>query len=159
GETLAEWIARGPLSLDESIQFGRQIAEALEAAHTQGVVHRDLKPSNIKITSEGRVKVLDLGLAKAVEMPKGPVDLSRSPTVVLQDETRPGVILGTIEFMSPEQARGKEIDRRTDIWAFGCVLFEMLSGQRAFAGETISDVLVAILTQPPDWSRLPEDTP
>jgi Flp pilus assembly protein TadD/TolB-like protein len=157
GETLAERLTRGALPLGETLGIARQIAEALEAAHEKGVVHRDLKPSNIKITPEERVKVLDLGLAKAMEVPSGE-DLSQSPTLV-QDQTRPGVILGTVEFMSPEQARGKSVDKRTDIWAFGCILYEMLSGRRAFTGETATDVLAAIVTVDPDWSALPGETP
>jgi serine/threonine protein kinase/tetratricopeptide (TPR) repeat protein len=158
GETLAEKLATGALPLRESLQIGRQIAEALEAAHERGIVHRDLKPSNIKVTPEGKVKVLDLGLAKAMDPKVEASDASKSPTMVL-DQTRPGVILGTAEFMSPEQARGKSTDKRTDIWALGCVLFEMLSGRRAFAGETISDILAGILTAEPDWNALPTATP
>jgi Flp pilus assembly protein TadD/TolB-like protein len=157
GETLAERLTRGALPLGETLGIARQIAEALEAAHEKGVVHRDLKPANIKITPEERVKVLDLGLAKAMEVPSGE-DLSQSPTLA-GDQTRPGVILGTVEFMSPEQARGKSVDKRTDIWAFGCILYEMLSGRRAFTGETATDVLAAILSAEPDWSRLPAATP
>ncbi len=158
GETLAERIVRGPIPLEEACEIARQIAEALEAAHEKGVVHRDLKPSNIKITPEGRVKVLDLGLAKAMEMPSSDAGLSDSPTVT-QEQTREGTILGTVEFMSPEQARGKTVDKRTDIWAFGCILYEMLSGRRAFAGETAADVFTAILSAEPDWNRLPAATP
>ena len=159
GETLAAKLTTGALTLEESLSIARQTAEALEAAHEKGVVHRDLKPANIKVTPEGKVKVLDLGLAKAFDVKAAShEDMSRSPTVVLE-ETRPGVILGTAEFMSPEQARGKAVDKRTDIWAFGCVLFEMLSGRRAFTGETVSDVLVAILGKEPDWAVLPRGTP
>ena len=158
GETLAERLARGPIPLEEALDLARQIAEALEAAHEKNVIHRDLKPSNIKITPEGRVKVLDLGLAKAMEMPSSGLEMSDSPTVTLE-QTREGTILGTVEFMSPEQARGKAVDKRTDIWAFGCILYEMLSRRRAFTGETITDVLAAIVSKDPDWSRLPAATP
>jgi serine/threonine protein kinase/Flp pilus assembly protein TadD len=157
GETLAERLVRGSLPLEEACDLARQIAEALEAAHEKGVIHRDLKPSNIKVTPEGKIKVLDLGLAKVMEIPSGE-DLSQSPTQV-DDQTRPGIILGTVEFMSPEQARGKPVDKRTDIWAFGCVFFEMLSGRRAFTGETSTDVFAAILSAEPDWSLLPAVTP
>lgn len=159
GETLTQRLAAGALTLADSLSLARQIAEALEAAHEKGVVHRDLKPANIKITPEGKVKVLDLGLAKAFDVKStSDEDMSRSPTLVLE-QTRPGVILGTAEFMSPEQARGKAVDKRTDIWAFGCILYEMLSGRRAFTGETISDVIAAILSSDPDWTALPSETP
>ncbi|HXM76850.1 MAG TPA: protein kinase, partial [Thermoanaerobaculia bacterium] len=158
GETLAEKLASGALAIPEALDLARQIAEALVAAHEKGIVHRDLKPSNIKVTPGGKVKVLDLGLAKAMDPRPEDSDTSKSPTVVLE-QTRPGVILGTAEFMSPEQARGKPTDKRTDIWAFGCILFEMLSGTRAFAGETVSDAIAAILTREPDWTRLPGETP
>ncbi len=158
GETLAEKMAVGPVPIRESLQLSAQIADALETAHQKGIVHRDLKPSNIKVTPEGKVKVLDLGLAKVMDTRAEPEDISKSPTVVV-DQTRPGVILGTAEFMSPEQARGKEVDKRSDIWSFGCILFEMLSGRRAFTGETVSDVLAAILAAEPDWAALPAETP
>ncbi len=154
GETLAEKIARGPLPLDEALPIARHIAEALEAAHEQAIVHRDLKPANIKVTPDGAVKVLDFGLAKAV----GTSDTAASATVTALD-TRVGLILGTAAYMAPEQAKGKPADRRADIWALGCVLFEMLTGQRAFAGETLSDVLVRVIEHEPDWQALPVRTP
>jgi eukaryotic-like serine/threonine-protein kinase len=160
GETLSEKLSHGPLPLDETLKVARQIADALEAAHERGIIHRDLKPANIKVTPEGRVKVLDFGLAKVFDAKaadSGP-DLSLSPTIV-SDGTQPGVILGTAEFMSPEQARGKPVDKRTDIWSFGCVLFELLTGRRIFGGETASDVLAAILTAEPRWDALPPGTP
>ncbi|HEY7111920.1 MAG TPA: protein kinase [Thermoanaerobaculia bacterium] len=159
GETLSQTLARGPMAMRDAIGAARQIAEGLEAAHEKGIVHRDLKPANVKITPEGRVKVLDLGLAKAMD-PKADDsrDSSESPTLRL-DETRPGVIVGTVEFMSPEQARGRFVDKRTDVWSFGCVLFEMLSGRRAFTGESPADVLVNVATREPEWSALPAGTP
>ena len=161
GETLAEKLEGGRLNLEEAQRFARQIAEALEAAHASGIVHRDLKPANIKITTEGRVKILDFGLAKSfqleAEAPEDPQDLSDSPTVA--GSTRSGVILGTAAYMSPEQARGQAIDRRTDIWAFGCVLYEMLTGKRAFEGETFADIVAGIIERDADWSALPNDTP
>ncbi|MGH9363810.1 MAG: protein kinase domain-containing protein [Thermoanaerobaculia bacterium] len=159
GETLAEKLVAGALPVPEALDLAMQIAEALSVAHERGVIHRDLKPANIKVTPDGRVKVLDLGLAKAlaIEITSDPT-LSKSPTVVL-DESRPGSVLGSPGFMSPEQARGKETDRRTDIWAFGCVLFEMLTGRRAFPGETVPDALAAILEREPDWKSLPAATP
>jgi eukaryotic-like serine/threonine-protein kinase len=160
GDTLSERLSRGALPLDEALQVARQIADALEAAHERGIIHRDLKPANIKVTPGGRVKVLDLGLAKAFDAKTtgSEPDLSLSPTLV-SEGTQPGVILGTAEFMSPEQARGKPVDKRTDIWSFGCVLYELLTGRRIFGGETASDVLAAILTAEPRWDRLPPDTP
>ena len=157
GETLAQRLAGGPLPVADALRLASQIAEALEFAHEKGVIHRDLKPANIKITPEGKVKVLDFGLAKAMNLPFA-AGMSKSPTLVMED-TRPGDIVGTPEFMSPEQARGKETDRRTDIWAFGCILFQMLTGRRAFTGETIADALAAILDREPDWSALPARTP
>ena len=154
GETLAARIARGPIPIDEALRLFAQIAEALEAAHEKGVVHRDLKPANIMITPEGKPKVLDFGLAKAV-MEEGPsVGLSESPTVARG--TADGVILGTAPYMSPEQARGKSVDRRADIWAYGCCLYESLTGEAVFLGETVSDTIAKILEREPDWSALPE---
>jgi tetratricopeptide (TPR) repeat protein len=160
GETLSEKLSHGPLPLDEALKIARQIADALEAAHERGIIHRDLKPANIKVTPEGRVKVLDLGLAKVFDVKETGAgsDASLSPTLVIEG-TQPGVILGTAEFMSPEQARGKSVDKRTDIWSFGCVLYELLTGRRIFAGETASDVLAAILTAEPRWDALPRETP
>ena len=161
GADLAERLTRGPLSLDEATDVARQIAEALEEAHERGIVHRDLKPANVKLTADGRVKVLDFGLAKALagERPLDSApDLSQSPTLAAHG-TQAGVILGTAAYMSPEQARGKPVDRRADIWAFGCVLFELLTGRPLFAGDTVSDTLAAVLRAEPDWSSLPAETP
>src|SRR5262245_56717954 len=159
GETLADRIARGPLPLDEALPIAKQIAEALEAANEQGIVHRDLKPSNIKLRPDGTVKVLDFGLAKLVEghpaAATGLMDLS--PTITSPVMTGLGVILGTAAYMSPEQARGKVVDKRTDVWAFGCVLYEMLTGQRAFDGEDATDTIASIVRGSPDWSALPAD--
>jgi hypothetical protein len=157
GPTLADRIARGPIPLDEALPITKQIADALEAAHEQGIIHRDLKPSNIKVRPDGTVKVLDFGLAKAVAGNGSAPDLSQSPTATVG--TRDGIILGTAAYMSPEQARGKPVDKRTDIWAFGCVLFEMLIGRAAFAGKTVADTIAAILERPLDWSGLPASTP
>src|SRR5207244_1487825 len=147
GETLAERINKGPISLEETLGIARQIAEALEAAHKEGVVHRDLKPANVKITPDGKVKVLDFGLAKTLAGESARADLSQSP--------KEGQILGTPAYMSPEQVRGQRVDKRTDIWAFGAVLYEMLTGQRLFAGATASDVLAEVLTKDPDLDRVP----
>jgi eukaryotic-like serine/threonine-protein kinase len=152
GDTLSERIASGPLSVADALGIARQIAEALEAAHEHGIIHRDLKPANIKIAAAGVVKVLDFGLAKAAG-PIGSHDAS-SPTITT-GRTRQGVTLGTAAYMSPEQARGKAVDKRTDIWAFGCVLFEMLTGRFAFAGNTIADTIAAILEREPAWNALP----
>jgi serine/threonine protein kinase/Tol biopolymer transport system component len=157
GATLAERLLTGPLSVTEALAYSRQIAEALEAAHEKGVCHRDLKPSNIKITPDGQVKVLDFGLAKADEA-RVRADVSHSPTITAVG-TGANVILGTAAYMSPEQARGKAVDRRADVWALGCVLFEMLTARQAFAGETVLDTLSAILNREPDWHRLPAETP
>ncbi|MCZ6779217.1 MAG: protein kinase, partial [Acidobacteria bacterium] len=159
GDTLAERIAQGPLPIDEALTLCRQIAEALEAAHERGIIHRDLKPANVKVTPEGKVKVLDFGLAKAFQTDSsGAVDLSQSPTASYR-ATSDGVILGTAAYMSPEQARGKPVDKRTDIWSFGCVLYETLTGIQAFEGESITDVLAAIVRGEPAWDRVPGSIP
>ncbi len=158
GETLAQRIAKGPLPVEEALEICRQIAEGVAAAHEKGIVHRDLKPANVNITPEEKVKVLDYGLAKALASETHPVDPAHSPTIT-DAETHPGVILGTAAYMSPEQAKGKAVDRRADIWAFGCILFECLTGRRAFPGETVSDTIVSILSREPDWESLPLMTP
>ena len=158
GETLAERIARGAIPVDEALEIARQIARALEAAHEKGIVHRDLKPANIKLDRSGQVKVLDFGLAKALSVDGSSPDITSSPTMTAAS-TQAGVIIGTAAYMSPEQARGKAIDKRADIWAFGTVLYEMLTGRKTFEGETVSDTLAAILTKEPDWNALPAETP
>ena len=183
GPTLADRITQGPIPIDEALPIARQIAEAFEAAHEQGIIHRDLKPANIKVRLDGTVKVLDFGLAKLIESngppqggpyvpgdrsvrlpwpaksPGGQPDLTASPTITTPAMTMAGVILGTAAYMSPEQAKGRTADKRSDIWAFGCVLFEMLMGRRAFEGEDVSDTLAAVLRAEPDWNALPTDTP
>src|SRR5262252_6875727 len=146
GETLAGRISRGPIPIDEALPIAKSICEALEAAHEQGIVHRDLKPANIKITPNGKVKVLDFGLAKAMENAPATA-LSNSPTLLSAAASNAGVILGTAAYMSPEQASGKSVDKRADIWAFGVVLYEMLTGFRLFEGESVSETLAAVLTQ------------
>ena len=161
GEDLAQRLKRGPIPLDEALPLARQVAEALEEAHEKGIVHRDLKPANVKVTPDGKVKVLDFGLAKAWSGDAGAgssPDLSQSPTLA-HTGTAAGLILGTAAYMSPEQARGKTVDRRADIWAFGVVLFEMLTGKALFAGETVTDVLAAVVTREPDLGTLPPATP
>ena len=158
GEDLSTRIARGPIPLDEALPIAKQIAEALEAAHEHGIVHRDLKPANVKISPDGTVKVLDFGLAKVLD-PTGASDpAGHSPTITAR-ATKHGTILGSAAYMPPEQARGKAVDRRADIWAFGIVLFEMLAGRRPFPGDETSDVLAAVLLQEIDWRALPAGTP
>jgi eukaryotic-like serine/threonine-protein kinase len=158
GETLAERVKAGPLFIEEALKIAAQIAEALEAAHEKSIIHRDLKPANVKITPEGKVKVLDFGLAKAFEGDAANDDPSNSPTLSAA-ATMQGVILGTASYMSPEQARGKACDKRTDIWAFGCVLYELLTGKQAFHGESTTEILAAVLREDPDWQALPDSTP
>src|SRR5262245_47904349 len=169
GEDLAQRITRGAIEIDEALPIAKQIAAALEAAHEQGIIHRDLKPANVKVRPDGTVKVLDFGLAKLVEPPgvvqafrpagaggpEGPHYASQSPTITSPAMTQAGMILGTAAYMSPEQARGKSVDKRADIWAFGCVLYEMLTGTRAFAGDDVSEVLASVLAREPDWTRFP----
>jgi eukaryotic-like serine/threonine-protein kinase len=158
GVTLAERLSPGPMKSEDALRVGGQIAQALEAAHEKGIIHRDLKPTNIKITPEDNVKVLDFGLAKALSDRAAGINLSQSePTT--KGETREGLILGTPAYMSPEQAQGKALDKRTDVWSFGCVVYEMLCGRRAFAGETVTDTITAILEDEPDWTLLPPETP
>ena len=162
GETLAQRLKRGPIPRIEALAIGRQIAEALQAAHEKGIIHRDLKPANIALTAEGQVKVLDFGLAKAIAPPEaGPHDspgLTHSPTLTIAG-TQAGMILGTAAYMSPEQARGKGADKRSDIWGFGSVLYEMFTGRRAFEGEDVSETLAFVLAREPDWAALPADLP
>ena len=166
GDTLEDRIRRGAIPLPEVLPIAKQIAEALEEAHEAGIVHRDLKPANIKVTADDRVKVLDFGLAKTTQSEQSNISLSMSPTVapggvdgVTMASTNAGVIMGTAAYMSPEQARGRTVDRRTDIWAFGVVLFRMLTGGRIFEGETVTDTLAKILERDPEWEQLPRETP
>ena len=158
GETLAERLSRGPVPIEETLAIARQIAEGVEAAHERSIVHRDLKPANIKQTPDGKVKVLDFGLAKAFESDEPATDMSNSPTL-MSARTQPNVLMGTAAYMSPEQVRGKPADERSDVWAYGCVLYELLTGRPAFEGESIADIIGAITKTEPNWSALPEATP
>jgi serine/threonine protein kinase len=163
GEDLGRRLAGGPLPIDEALPIAVQIAEAIDGAHELGIIHRDLKPANIKVRADGTVKVLDFGLAKALEhdstSTRGEREMLSSPTITSPAMTMRGVILGTAAYMAPEQAKGKPLDKRVDIWAFGCVLYEMLTGRRPFPGEDISDTLAFVLTKDVDWSVLPPATP
>src|SRR5262245_45293849 len=156
GQTLQEKLRQGPIPVEEALAIAKQIAEALEAAHERGVVHRDLKPANIKLTPDGKVKVLDFGLAKAFQA-QSATALSNSPT--LMSASMPGAIVGTAAYMSPEQIKGRQVDRRTDIFAFGCVLYEMLTARAAFDGDDVTEILGSVLKTEPDWSKLPVGTP
>lgn len=158
GNTLAERIAQGSIPVDEALQLFRQVAEALDAAHAKGIIHRDLKPANIKLTPEGKAKVLDFGLAKVFAAELGGSAQTESPTIT-RGWHHSGVLLGTAGYMSPEQARGNALDQRTDIWSFGCCLYEVLTGFPAFLGDTVSDTIAAILKTAPDWNKLPATTP
>jgi len=158
GETLADLLTKGLVPVEKTLEICRQIAEGVEAAHEKGVIHRDLKPANVKVTPEGQVKILDFGLAKAFEGEVPVADISQSPTLT-EEMTRAGVILGTAAYMSPEQARGEEVDKRTDIFAFGCVLYELLTGRKAFGGKTVTDTLAKVLEGVPDWKAVSSDTP
>jgi eukaryotic-like serine/threonine-protein kinase len=158
GPTLGDRIAAGAIPLSEALGIAKQICEALEFAHERGIVHRDLKPANVKVTPDGAVKVLDFGLAKALETQDSGVNIANSPTLSVA-ATREGMILGTAAYMAPEQAKGRAADRRSDVWAFGCVLYEMLGGKQPFSGETVSDTLAEVLKVDPDWTALPSDTP
>ena len=158
GPTLADRVKAGPIPVDESVRVARQIADAVEYAHERGIIHRDLKPANIKVAADDTVKILDFGLAKALEGDISTIDISKSPTSSRM-ATQEGVLLGTAAYMSPEQAKAKPVDRRADIWAFGCVLFEMLTGMTAFGGQAVADTLAAVIMKDPDWSQLPTATP
>ena len=159
GPTLADRLVHGPLPLDEAWPIARQVSEALEAAHDHGIIHRDLKPANIKVRADGTVKVLDFGLAKAFSPTGIDADASQSPTLISPAATRMGLIMGTAAYMSPEQARGKTVDKRADVWAFGCVLYEMLVGTRPFAGDDVSQTMARVIEREPDWEALAKVAP
>ncbi|NIT97448.1 MAG: protein kinase, partial [Actinobacteria bacterium] len=159
GEDLSTRLERGPMPIDEALEVATQIAEGLAAAHDGGVIHRDLKPANVRVAPDGRCRVLDFGLAKAVDAAPASGSTPTVAPTVTSAGTAAGIILGTAAYMSPEQARGKPVDRRTDVWAFGCVLYELLTARVAFDGETVTDVLAAIVRSEPDYDLLPADTP
>jgi len=157
GPTLADRLAKGALPIDEALPIASQMCDGLEAAHERGIIHRDLKPANIKVRADGAIKILDFGLARVLAG-DAPLDPGQSPTMAPPD-TGVGIVLGTAAYMSPEQARGRAVDKRTDIWAFGCVVYEMLTGQPVFSGESTTDVLAAVVQRDPDLSLLPPRTP
>ena len=158
GPTLADRIAQGPIPVDEALPIAKQIAEALEAAHEAGVIHRDLKPANIKVREDGTVKVLDFGLAKAFQPDASDPNMSMSPTISLTAAaTQMGMVIGTAAYMAPEQAKGKQVDKRADVWAFGVVLYEMLTGKKPFAGDDVSTTLARVIEREPDWDALPSN--
>src|SRR5437867_961018 len=157
GDTLADRLQRGAIPAEEALRIAKNICEALEAAHEKGVVHRDLKPGNVKITPDGKVKVLDFGLAKALESAPASATMSNSPTLLTGSMA--GMIVGTAAYMSPEQAKGRQVDKRTDIFAFGCVLYEMLTGKPTFDGEDVTEILAHVLMKEPDWTLLPANVP
>ena len=158
GPTLADRIAQGPISIEEALPIAKQIADALEYAHEKGIIHRDLKPANVKVAADDTVKILDFGLAKAMETELSAEEIANSPTIS-RLATQAGVLLGTAAYMSPEQAKTKPVDRRADIWAFGCVLYEMLTGKRIFRGDSVTETLASVIKNEPDWSQLPAGTP
>src|SRR5882724_2099294 len=158
GPTLGERLLSGPMRIEEALPIAKEVAEALEYAHERGIIHRDLKPANIKVPPDGGVKLLDFGLAKAIQGDSSSSDISSSPTIS-RLATQAGIILGTAAYMSPEQAKGKAVDRRADIWAFGCLLYEMLTGKRAFGGQAVSETLATVIRDDPNWSALPQAVP
>ena len=157
GPTLADRITEGPIPLDEALEIAKQMTDALGAAHDQGIVHRDLKPANIKVRDDGAIKVLDCGLAKAIDLQPASDDIVNSPTLTSPSMMRQGVVLGTAAYVSPEQARGRRVDKRADIWAFGVVLFEMLTGRRLFGGDDMTDTIASVVTSQPDLTNVPAE--